>query len=123
MTAAEKLRQQGYAMGYTTAYIMAYTMQKGIEKGKLIIAKNLLAKKVDPSLIQEVTGLSKEVLESSLVTTATEQLQNEELKKTLKKCMLTVAKNMLAEKVDPYLVQKVTWISTKELESFQKELK
>ena len=123
MSAAEQLRQEGYVIGYTTAYLVTYAMGEGIEKGKFIVAKNLLAKKVDSSLIQEVTGLSKEVLESSLVTTATEQLQNEELDKTLEKCMLTAAKNMLAKKIDPLLIQKVIMISTEELEHIQKELK
>jgi predicted transposase YdaD len=41
-------------------------MKKGMKKEKLSIAKNMLAKNLELSLIQEVTGLSKEALEGFL---------------------------------------------------------
>jgi predicted transposase/invertase (TIGR01784 family) len=60
MSAAHQLRQESLEQG------MKKGMKKGMEKEKLSIAKNMLAKNLELSLIQEVTGLSKEALESFL---------------------------------------------------------
>jgi predicted transposase YdaD len=38
-------------------------MEKGMEKEKLVIAKNMLRKGCEISFMQEVTGLSKEEVE------------------------------------------------------------
>lgn len=41
-----------------------YAEQKGIEKGKLEIARNMLRKDMDFSVIEEITGLTKEQIET-----------------------------------------------------------
>jgi predicted transposase/invertase (TIGR01784 family) len=56
MTFAQQLRQEGLQKG----------LQKGLQQGRreesLIIARKMLAKKFEPSLIKEITGLSDQAL-------------------------------------------------------------
>ncbi len=56
MTERDRLAQQ--------AYRDEIKLAEGIEKGKIEIAKNMLAKGVDKSFICEVTGLSLDDLDA-----------------------------------------------------------
>jgi predicted transposase/invertase (TIGR01784 family) len=72
ITAARQLERRGAEKGLKKGMEkgikkgMEQGMKKGMEKEKLSIAKNMLAKRLEPSLIREVTGLSTEALESFL---------------------------------------------------------
>jgi recombination-promoting nuclease RpnB len=56
MTIAEQLEQKGFEKGIQLGE------QRGIEKGKLEVARNMLLKGIDPSAVIDITGLTEDDL-------------------------------------------------------------